>query len=71
MSATTEEAEMAEDKEYFSPFFEHDMLTAYIMLHQGECGNPVTFERASKVAVALLNEDDDDKIPFHLLRPQA
>lgn len=50
------------------PQFEHDMLTAMIMLHEGNNRNPVSFEGASKVSRALMREDEH--LPLEELRPK-
>jgi hypothetical protein len=46
--------------------FEHDMLAALIMLEEGRNGNPVSFEDASAVAVALIKEEEI--LPLERLR---
>ncbi len=59
---------MDSSEDFDDPRFEHDMLTAMIMLHEGRNGNPVSFEGASRVSCALMREDEH--LPLDELRPK-
>ena len=51
--------------EDYDPRFKHDMLMCMIALHEAKTGNVVNLGNCSKVAVALIKEDEE--LPLHLL----
>ena len=69
MSTPVKNSKPPQSVDHEDPFFGQDMLAAMIMLHEGKKGNPVDYDQASKMARALMREDE--KLPFDALRPKV
>jgi len=49
--------------------FERDFLAGMIMLEESRRSNPVSYENATKVATALVKEEEE--LPLELLKPKT